>query len=183
MHAADGSQRRIALQRRHGGKVVGLVALDPRGQPDVNDAITWPLWQVRLDPPPLPLWPLPALPFGGVLLATLAVVLVRPRLGAVLHAALVLLAVVADQTREQPQVLSLAFLLGATAFPRQRAIDALHLAALWCWSGLGKLLSPRFLAEDGAWLLGGSVCSRWAPARGGSQPCSVRCCTARSCCS
>jgi hypothetical protein len=126
--------------------------------------ITWPLWQVRLDPPLLPLWPMPALPFGGALLATLAVALVRPRLGAALHAALLLLSIVADQTREQPQVLSLALLLCVTASTRLRAIGALHLAALWFWSGLGKLLSPRFLGEGGTWLLGGSVAAGSATA-------------------
>lgn len=119
--------------------------------------ITWPSWQTRLDPPLLPLLPLPAVPFGAALLASLALVLLRPRLGTVLHALLLALAIAADQTREQPQVLSLALLLGAATFPSLRTVGALHLVALWLWSGLGKLLSVRFLAEGGAWLCGGAA--------------------------
>jgi hypothetical protein len=119
--------------------------------------VTWPLWQARAEPPLLPLLPVPALPFGAALLATLAVALVRPRLGAALHGALLAVAITADQTREQPQVLSLALLLASGVWPRARALGALHLPALWFWSGLGKLLSPRFPGEGGAWLLGAAA--------------------------
>jgi hypothetical protein len=128
-------------------------------------AITWPLWQVRGWPPVLPIAPLPALSFGWALLASLALALRWPRLGSGLHAALLLLAIVCDQTREQPQVLSLALLLWSTSAARgARTIGALHLAALWFWSGLGKLTSPRFLGEGGAWLLGDAVAPGSAPA-------------------
>jgi hypothetical protein len=121
-------------------------------------AITWPLWQFRTDPPPLPLVDLGPVPSGPLLLLALAVVLWRPALGAVAFAAALAVAMVADQTREQPQFVSMALLLGATV-PRRglREAGALHLAALWLWSGLGKLTSPRFLAQGGAWLVGGTA--------------------------
>ncbi len=116
--------------------------------------LTWPLWQSRAEPPHLPLLPLP-LPFGLLLLATLALALWRPRPGTLLHAGLLALAMLADQLRLQPQALSFAVLLFATAPVRGAAqVGALHLTALWFWSGLGKLVSPDFLREGGAFLLG-----------------------------
>src|SRR5690606_13116563 len=75
--------------------------------------LTWPLWQSRAEPPHLPLLPLP-LPFGLLLLATLALALWRPRPGTLLHAGLLALAMLADQLRLQPQALSFAVLLFAT---------------------------------------------------------------------
>lgn len=121
-------------------------------------AITWPLWQPRTSPPLLPVAALanaPALSFGAALLASLLVTLRWPRTGALLHSLLLGAAMLFDQTREQPQLLSLALLLWATvpgATPR--ALGAAQIIALWFWSGLGKLCSPRFLTEGGAFLVG-----------------------------
>jgi hypothetical protein len=116
--------------------------------------ITWQLWQDRAEPPLLPAIVMPALSFGPWLLASLAFAAVRPVHGTVVHCALLLLAMIADQTREQPQVLSLAIVLVATLPLRgAREVGVLHLAALWFWSGLGKLTSERFLTVGGAWLL------------------------------
>jgi hypothetical protein len=121
--------------------------------------VTWPLWQARVDPPSLPLSPAFALSFafGPWLLASLGLALVRPALGCALHAVLLALAMLADQTREQPQFVSLAVLLFASLPHRgAREVGLLHLAALWSWSGIGKLTSERFLTVGGAWLLDGA---------------------------
>jgi uncharacterized membrane protein YphA (DoxX/SURF4 family) len=119
--------------------------------------VTWPLWQARAEPPLLPVHPvlaLPAVSFGPWLLGSLALVAVRPAVGIAAHCVLLALALLADQIREQPQVLSIALLLVATLPSRgARAIGVLHLAALWFWSGLGKLTSARFLGHGGQWLL------------------------------
>jgi hypothetical protein len=120
--------------------------------------VTWSLWQAREEPALLPMVAMPSwLPasFGVPLLASLLVALRWPRLGASLHALLLALAMVADQTRLQPQLLSMALLVWATSSSRSaRVVGALHLIALWFWSGLGKLTSVYFLTEGGAWLLG-----------------------------
>lgn len=116
--------------------------------------VSWPLWQLRSEPPLLPALPLPAISFGPWLLASLALAVARPLAGAICHAVVLLLAILADQTREQPQVLSMALLLFASLpGSAPRAIGVLHLAALWFWSGLGKLTSERFLTTSSAWLL------------------------------
>jgi hypothetical protein len=127
--------------------------------------ITWPLLQAQRDAttPLLPLLPGAGLTESGfVLLGTLAAALRWPRSGAALHVAVLVAAIAADQVREQPQVLSLALLLLVAAWPQLRTVGAVHLAALWCWSGLGKLLSWRFLTEGGAWLLSSSSGSNGA---------------------
>lgn len=117
-------------------------------------ALTWPLWQVRTSPPHLPWLDVPQMPFGALLLASLALAVWRPIAGVLVHTILLALAIASDQLREQPQVFSLALLLAATVPVRGAAtIGALHVAALWFWSGLGKLGSERFLHDGGAWLL------------------------------
>lgn len=114
--------------------------------------VTWPLWQARTAPPTLPLVELP-LPFGVLLLTTLAFALWRPLAGALAFVAVLTAAMLADQLREQPQVISLAVLLFAAAPVRGAArLGAVHLIALWLWSGLGKLTSPAFLSTGAAWL-------------------------------
>jgi len=109
-------------------------------------ALTWPLWQVRESPPLLPAMELPQLPVGIALLATLALVLWAPRAGALAHAFILLYAFVADQTRLQPQFVSLALLLfGTCSLPAAGAIARAHLVSLWIWSGLNKALSLEFI--------------------------------------
>lgn len=116
-------------------------------------ALTWPLWQVRASPlpPNLPLvQALPDFPCGALLLATLAVVVVTPRVGIALHFGALALAIALDETRFQPQVLSLALLLLATLpGAGMRLLGSGHLIALWLWSGLHKLVSPAYLAHAG----------------------------------
>lgn len=117
-------------------------------------AATWPLWQHRSTPPVLPVVPMP-FDFGFVLLLTLALAATRPRTGTIAHGIVLGMAILADQTREQPQVLSLFLLLVASLPVRgAQALGAWHLAALWAFAGIGKLTSSRYYAHCGSFLLG-----------------------------
>ncbi|HEU5060497.1 MAG TPA: hypothetical protein VFU21_28395 [Kofleriaceae bacterium] len=108
--------------------------------------LTWQLWQVRESPPLLPALGVPQLPVGIALLATLAVILRAPRAGVAAHVTVLLYAFAADQTRLQPQIVSLALLLvGTCALPTTGAIARAHLVSLWIWSGLNKGLSVEFV--------------------------------------
>jgi hypothetical protein len=112
--------------------------------------ITWPLWQVHVSPPMLPVLALPRVDMGLVLLASLALVFVRASLGVALHATLLGYAVLLDQTRIQPQIVSQALLLwGTLPSPTARAVGRAHLVALWSWAAVSKLLSPAFLTTAG----------------------------------
>ncbi|HET6163181.1 MAG TPA: hypothetical protein VFG37_05905 [Planctomycetota bacterium] len=115
--------------------------------------ITWPLWQARSEPPTLPLIPWLAsgrVDCGAVLLVSLAFALWRPRAGALVHAVLLAFAILLDETRMQPQAISLALLLFATLpGAGARLFGVAQLVSLWGWSGVHKLLSPAFFEEGG----------------------------------
>lgn len=129
--------------------------------------ITWPLWRVHALPPMLPALPLPAFDLGPWLLASLAVVLLRATAGVTLHTALLAYAMLVDQTRIQPEVVSLALLLwGTLPSPGARAVARAHLIALWAWAGVNKLLSPAFLATAGAGAFGAFMPTALRPATG-----------------
>lgn len=84
-------------------------------------------------------------PWGWPLLATLAIVLVRPRLGIPLHVGVLIAAMLTDQLRIQTHWVSLALLLVATGpWALSRVLGWAHLASLWFWAGTWKLLSTRF---------------------------------------
>jgi hypothetical protein len=120
--------------------------------------ITWSLWQVHRSPPMLPALSLPAIPLGVLLLCSLALVLVVPLPGAILHTALLVYAMLIDQTRMQPEVISLAFLLwGTLPFPTAKTFGRAHLVSLWFFAGLNKLLSPAFIHGTAQWMLAGLV--------------------------
>jgi len=139
--------------------------------------ITWSLWQVRDSPPLLPAAPIPQFDVGPWLIASLALVLVVPRWGIILHLLLLAVAMLLDQTRMQPEVISLALLmLGTLHPPAPQLIARLHLVALWFFAGFHKLVSPdyytgtvprfmsRFVGEADPWpvicnLLRGGVAS------------------------
>lgn len=112
--------------------------------------ITWPLWQVRETPVHMPLVDLPQIPFGGWMLATLVLVLIRPRLGLAVHAASLLLAFVFDQYRTQPQFIANAVLMLATVENVGVVIVRWFLASLWLWAGTHKLISPDWFSF-GSW--------------------------------
>jgi len=120
----------------------------------VTIVITWPLWQVRQWPPNLPAVDVPQIGVGWVLLASLAVVLVWPMAGVVLHGALLAAAMLMDQMRIQPEFISLAILLwGTLPLAGAAMIARAHLVAMWLYAGLHKLLSVDYLQSAGADLL------------------------------
>jgi hypothetical protein len=93
----------------------------------------------------LPALALPSLDLAPMLLFSLGMVLLSPLRGVAVHTALILYAVLADQTRLQPEVISLVILLwGSLPHAGARAIARTHLVALWFYAGLNKLLSPGF---------------------------------------
>jgi uncharacterized membrane protein YphA (DoxX/SURF4 family) len=115
--------------------------------------ITAPLWLVRHYPPQSPLLPAFGLSADGWpqfnvlpwLLGSLVLVLVLPRIGIVLHCLLLAAAMVLDQTRIQPECVSLAVLMiGSLESPGAMFIGRSSLIAMWFWAGLHKLLSPGY---------------------------------------
>jgi hypothetical protein len=118
--------------------------------------ITWPLWQVRESPPMLPALPLPAFDLGWPLICSLLLVLVAPLPGITLQTILLLYAALIDQTRLQPEVVSLTFLLWGTV-PNLTAqgFARVHLLTLWLFAGFHKLLSPAFMNDTAPRLLTG----------------------------
>ncbi len=116
--------------------------------------VTWPLWEHHSSPPMLPAAPLPSFDVGLPLLATLVIALFAPFLGLLLHTAVLLYAFVIDQTRIQPEIVSLAFLLwGTLPSPTARGFARAHLIALWVFAGINKLVSPTFLTQTAQMLL------------------------------
>ncbi|EAQ81817.1 MauE/DoxX family redox-associated membrane protein [Blastopirellula marina] len=117
---------------------------------------TWPLWQVRQAPVHLPLIDLPQIPFGFWLLATLVVMLLRPRFGLGIHVTTLLISFVFDQFRTQPQFIATAVLMAATVDERGLRLVRWFLASLWTWAGLHKLLSPDWFSFN-AWNMTSSL--------------------------
>jgi hypothetical protein len=86
------------------------------------------------------------------------VVLVAPRLGIAAHGAALGLAIVVDQTRLQPEFVSLAFLMVGTLDSATSALIArTHLVALWFYAGLHKLVSPGYYIGQVPQMLRGLV--------------------------
>jgi hypothetical protein len=103
--------------------------------------LTWPLWQERSYPPELPALSIPV-SFGVLLIVAAGVAALFPRVGAIAHTVLLAVAMVADQTRLQPEFVSLAIVLTAGAWPRSGVhVARWHLIALWFWAGVHKVLS------------------------------------------
>ncbi len=118
--------------------------------------LTWPLWQARsgaISPPNLPVAPwLDFVQFnvGELLLVSLAIAIWWPRVGAMIHAGLLAVAILFDQLRIQPEFVSLAILIAGT-IPRRGPLllARSHLISLWLFAGLHKLLSSGYLWETG----------------------------------
>ena len=116
-------------------------------------AATWPTWGPRETPPLLPLIPLPQLAAGPLLLGALLLVGLRPRLGLPAYATLLAAAMVADQTRMQPHMLSLFYLTCGTMGSSAGVLVArASLVSLWFFAGVHKLTSPSFFASTAPWL-------------------------------
>jgi len=127
--------------------VVGCLAL--------TIVLTWGLWQVRTYPPLLevPGFPVPQAGVGVPLLVTLGLSLARPRLGVVLFSCVLGYSFLADQTRLQPEFLSLGLLLVTTTLGAAGpALARAHLASMWCWAGVHKLLSLGFIGGSSRWI-------------------------------
>ena len=120
--------------------------------------ISWPLWQIHTSPPMLPAAPLPNVNFGMPLQASLVAAVVRPSVGVPLHTLLLAYAMLVDQTRLQPEFISLALLLwGCLPSHRAMMLARAHLISLWIFSGLNKLLSPWFMNGTAQWMLSAYV--------------------------
>jgi len=116
----------------------------------VTILLTWELWQNRTMPPLLPALPLPPVDMAVLLLLSLVVVIVRPRVGLIAHSLLLAYAMLTDQTRLQPEFISMAILMwGTLNNPTAKTITRTHLIAMWTWAGVNKLLSPVFIASTG----------------------------------
>ena len=116
---------------------------------------TWNLWQARTAPPLVPWLDLAAPSFGWLLLGAMLAAMWRPRTGTALLVVLFAWACLVDQTRLQPQVVSLCLLLAATTSSRDlQLLGRLHLVTLWFYAGVAKLASEPFLFSARPWLLG-----------------------------
>jgi uncharacterized membrane protein YphA (DoxX/SURF4 family) len=91
---------------------------------------------------------------GLPLLASLAVVLTVPRVGLPVHTALLVWAMVSDQCRMQPHVISLAWLMwGTCGLPGGTIAARASLTATWLYAGIHKLCSPAYFTRSGPWML------------------------------
>ncbi len=117
--------------------------------------LTWPLWQVREYPVHLPVIDVPQIPLGLWMLATLALILLRPRWGLMVHIGSLLVAFALDQYRTQPQFIALAMLMLAVIEDWGIVVVRWFLASLWMWAGLHKLLSPDWFSFASWNLVGG----------------------------
>jgi hypothetical protein len=116
----------------------------------VSVVITWPLWNVREFPPLLPAVPLLSVSVGSPLIAACVAVLFVPRSGAIAIVAILAYAMLVDQTRMQPEFISLPILLwGSLPSPSGRLVARMHLITLWFYAGVHKLVSTDYVAEAG----------------------------------
>lgn len=116
-------------------------------------AITWSLWEARETPIHLPMLPLPAFPFGLLLVASLLFTLLQPRIGVCITGALLAVACCFDQLRIQPQVFTPFLLTAAIAFEPCQRFGRWYLAAMWFWAGLHKLVSASWWTTGSFYLL------------------------------
>ena len=107
--------------------------------------LTWDLWKQRITPPLLPVFDsLPQTSVGPLLLIVLSVSLFTTRLGTISYLLVLIYAFLTDQTRLQPEFVSMALLLISVEFEFARFIGRAHLITLWVWSGIHKILSRGF---------------------------------------
>jgi hypothetical protein len=110
--------------------------------------LTWPLWQVHRAPPMIPAVRLPEVNTGVVLLITLAAIIFRPLPALILHTALVVYSILIDQTRLQPEIVSLVILMwGAHGSFSLKTMARAHLVSLWFFAGANKLLSSNYMSS------------------------------------
>ena len=94
----------------------------------------------------LPVLPLPELNLGVIILISLAAIFVRPLAGLVLHTIVILYSILIDQTRLQPEIVSMVILMwGSLRWESLKLIARSHLVSLWFFAGLNKMLSAGYL--------------------------------------
>ncbi len=99
---------------------------------------------------------LPSVDMALPLLISLAIVLRFPIGGGIVHTVLLALSFAMDQTRLQPEVVSMGVLFFATSGRRSLLyIGRAHLLTLWFWAGFSKLISPHFYTDTGPWMFDG----------------------------
>ena len=111
--------------------------------------ITWPLWELRTQTINLP-WSdgTPQIPFGVVLILSLAATLISPRqFGLTFHLIILGLAMGSDQFRCQPQILSVTVLMIACVWPNVRLLCVWYLVSMWFWAGLHKAVSADWFSH------------------------------------
>ncbi len=124
-------------------------------------AITFPLWQARQEPPNLPLWQdeswealgtdAPEFNFGPLVLLSLMLPIISPLRGAIIHLAILSVAIAFDQFRLQPQFVCVALLMLFVSTEKLHEYGRWFLVALWFWAGLHKWLSAEwfgYIAES-----------------------------------
>jgi hypothetical protein len=118
--------------------------------------LTWDLWGPRRRPPTLPLAPeLAEIEWGFILLGLALATLVVPRIAGPASCIALGLAVLGDQTRLQPELVSLGLLMTVPSFGQGGvAVARWHLTTLWLWAGLHKALSLGW-ASGGALAIAG----------------------------
>jgi hypothetical protein len=118
-------------------------------------AITWPLWQIRSDPPLLPAFSLalPQLNFGWMMIVSCLFVLIRPWMGVWLHLAIMLVACIFDEMRTQPQFFAIWVLMLASAKSQFEPVAKWFLISMWIWAGVHKTLSPDWFSHSTSDLL------------------------------
>lgn len=118
-------------------------------------SITWPLWQIRSDPPLLPAFSLalPQLNFGWIMIVSCLLILIRPWLGVWLHLATMLAACIFDEMRTQPQFFAIWVLLLASAKSQLEPVARWFLISMWIWAGVHKLLSPDWFSHTSSDLI------------------------------
>ena len=118
---------------------------------------TWAVWQVRarVDVPQVPnlslVSGLAEFPMAWGLVVVCALMVVFPRIGTALNCVVLTVAVLGDQVRLQPEIVSLALLALAAAWSWRR-IACAHLAVLWFWAGCNKALSYGWVSEAGPYI-------------------------------
>ena len=116
--------------------------------------LTWPTWQFREAPVNLP-WiaSTPQFSCGILLIVTLVLALVSPRKwGVTIHLIVLGIAILMDQFRCQPQILSVTVMMVACVWPSVRSICVWFLVTMWIWAGVHKLISPDWTGFIANWL-------------------------------
>ena len=118
---------------------------------------TWKLWLHRSDGVPnlSAVNALGTFSLAPLLIITCALMIAVPRVGTVVHALLLVMAILGDQVRMQPEFLSLS-LLALTAAWGSQQLSRAHLGTLWFWAGCNKALSLGW-ASGGAGFIAGSL--------------------------